>query len=309
MTDLQDRPLEDRPSTPAAARRPAGHGPDAPHRKPGKRGARPGLAASYLVLILGCLVVVIPFAWEALTTTKSFGESIHVPPVIFPSHWTWANYASVFSSVPFTRQFLNTLIVALVRTAGQLVICSAAGYAFARLNFPFKRTLFTTFLAVLMVPSQLFIIPQYQIMIHLHWLNSLQALIVPGLFSAFGTFLLRQFFLTLPKELDEAAEIDGCNPFQRYLHVALPLAKPGLLALGVLTLLNSWNDLLWPLIVNTDPGKMTLAAGLASLQGQYVTNYPVLMAGTLMASLPVVIVFAVMQKHFIQGIAASGVKG
>src|SRR5215469_11817970 len=309
MTDLQDRPLEDRPSTPAAARRPAGHGPDAPHRKPGKRGARPGLAASYLVLVLGCLVVVIPFVWEALTTTKSFGESIHVPPVIFPSHWTWANYRSVFQSVPFGRQFLNTVIVALVRTAGQLVICSAAGYAFARLNFPFKRTLFTGFLAVLMVPSQLFIIPQYQIMIHLHWLNSLQALIVPGLFSAFGTFLLRQFFLTLPKELDEAAEIDGCNPFQRYLHVALPLAKPGLLALGVLTLLSSWNDLLWPLIVNTDPGKMTLAAGLASLQGQYVTNYPVLMAGTLMASLPVVVVFAVMQKHFIQGIAASGVKG
>jgi multiple sugar transport system permease protein len=139
-------------------------------------------------------------------------------------------------------------------------------------------------------------------------LNTLKALIVPGLFSAFGTFLLRQYFMTLPKELDEAAELDGCNPFQRYLFVALPLAKPGLLALGVLTFLSSWNDLLWPLIVNTDPTKMTLAAGLASLQGQYITDYPVLMAGTLMASLPMIAIFAVTQRHFIQGIAASGMK-
>jgi len=251
---------------------------------------------------------VVPFVWEIITTGKSQAESLQVPPIIIPTHWTWSNFAQVFQAVPFGSQFLNTVIVSLARTVGQLIICSAAGYAFARLDFPFRRTLFALFLAVLMVPSQLFIIPQYKIMIHLGWLNSLQALIVPGLFSAFGTFLLRQYFMTLPKELDEAAELDGCGPLKRYLYVALPLAKPGLVALGVLTLLNSWNDLLWPLIVNTDPTKMTLAAGLASLQGQYFTNYPVLMAGTLMASLPVIAVFAVMQRQFIQGIAASGVK-
>src|SRR5215469_13076458 len=142
MTDLQNRELPGETSALAAARRPAGSGSDLRPGTSGKRRVRPGIAASYLVLVLGCLVVVIPFVWEALTTTKSFGESIHVPPVIFPSHWTWANYRSVFQSVPFGRQFLNTVIVALVRTAGQLVICSAAGYAFARLNFPFKRTLF-----------------------------------------------------------------------------------------------------------------------------------------------------------------------
>lgn len=259
------------------------------------------------MLILGAVVMIGPFIWEALTTVKTLGESIAVPPNIVPSHLHWSNYSTVFTSIPFGTQFANTVIVAVSRTLGQVFICSLAAFAFAKLTFPLKLTLFTVFLGVLMVPYQLFIIPQYRIMVDLGWLNTLQALIVPGLFSAFGTFLLRQFFLTLPKELDEAAELDGCNPFQRYWHVCLPLARPGLLALGVLTLVSSWNDLLWPLIVNTDPDKMTLAAGLASLKDQYISNYPVIMAGTLMASLPMVVVFAVMQRQFIQGLATTGV--
>ena len=160
-----------------------------------------------------------------------------------------------------------------------------------------------------MVPTQLYVIPQYQIMESLGWLNSLKALIVPGLFSAFGVFLLRQFFLALPNELEDAARVDGCNPIQTYWHVMLPLIRPGLIALGVLTTIWSWNDLLWPLIVNTDPEKMPLSAGLASLQGQRLTDFPVLMAGALLASIPMIILFTVMQRHFIASIATTGMKG
>jgi multiple sugar transport system permease protein len=169
--------------------------------------------------------------------------------------------------------------------------------------------LFGVLLSVLMVPPQLFIIPQYQIMSSLGWLNSLQALVVPGLFSAFGVFLLRQFFLGLPKELEEAAAIDGAGPVRIYWSIVLPLARPGLVALALLVLLWSWNDLFWPLVVNTDPGKMTLSAGLASLQGQFQTDYPVLMAGSLLASLPIIAIFTLLQRQFIQGIATSGIKG
>jgi multiple sugar transport system permease protein len=165
------------------------------------------------------------------------------------------------------------------------------------------------FLSVLMVPPQLFVIPQYEIIAKLGWLNSLPALITPGLFSAFGTFLLRQFFLSLPVELDEAARLDGASPLRTWWSVMMPLARPGLVALGILTALWSWNDFFWPLVVNNDPEKMTVSAGLASLQGQFTTDYPVLMAGSLLASLPVVVVFAVLQRQFVEGIALTGSKG
>jgi multiple sugar transport system permease protein len=192
---------------------------------------------------------------------------------------------------------------------GQVLLCSLAAYAFARIEFPFRNLLFGLFLSVLMVPTQLFLIPQYLIMQQLGWLNSLQALIVPGLFSAFGTFLLRQFFNGLPRELDEAAKLDGANHFRIYWQILLPLARPGLVALAILDIIWSWNDLLWPLIVNTSVDKMTLSAGLASLQGQHATNYPLLMAGALLATWPLVLVFIFLQRYFIEGIAFSGTTG
>ncbi|MEU6737536.1 carbohydrate ABC transporter permease [Streptomyces physcomitrii] len=264
---------------------------------------------AHLVLSLGAVLTVFPLLWQVLTSFKSFGESTRVPPTIWPHHWEWSNYATVFDSIPFTEQLLNTLLMALLRTAAQLLLCSLAAYAFARIRFPGRQTIFLAFLAVLMVPGELFLLPQYQIMQNLGWLNSMQALVVPGMFSAFGTFLLRQFFLGLPTEVEEAARLDGANPFTVYWRIALPLARPGLLALGILTFLWSWNDLMWPLIVNTDPEQMPLSAGLASLQGAHLTDYPVLMAGSLLATLPVIVVFMVMQRQFIQGIAFSGMKG
>ena len=262
----------------------------------------------HTVLIAASLAMVAPFAWQIITSLKTLSEATAVPPTLLPSGH-WSNYGRVFDLLPFGTQFLNTVIVALARTVGQVFFCSMAAYAFARLRFPGRRVLFGLFLGVLMVPPQLFIIPQYQIMSDLGWLNSLQALIVPGLFSAFGVFLLRQFFLGLPVELEEAARIDGAGPLRVYWSIVLPLARPGLVALAVLVLLWSWNDLFWPLVVNSDPATMTLAPGLASLQGQFQTDYPVLMAGSLLASLPVIAVFAFLQRQFIQGIAQTGIKG
>ncbi|MFC6021597.1 carbohydrate ABC transporter permease [Plantactinospora solaniradicis] len=263
---------------------------------------------THAILAAGTMLMVVPFTWQFLTSLKSLSSATRVPPTIEPD-WHWSNYRRVFELLPFGEQFLNTVLMAVGRTAGQLLFCSMAAYAFARLRFPGRNLLFGVFLSVLMVPPPLFVIPQYEIMAKLGWLNSLQALIVPGLFSAFGVFLLRQFFLGLPKELDEAARLDGASPLRIYWSVMLPLAKPGLLALAILALLWSWNDLFWPLVVNTDPDKMTLSAGLASLQGQFQTDYPVLMAGSLLASLPVIAVFVVMQRHFIEGIALTGNKG
>jgi multiple sugar transport system permease protein len=262
----------------------------------------------HTILIASSLAMVAPFLWQIITSLKSLSSATSVPPSLLPEG-RWDNYSKVFQVLPFGHQFLNTVLMAGLRTIGQVLFCSMAAYAFARLRFPGRNLLFGILLSVLMVPPQLFIIPQYQIMSSLGWLNSLQALVVPGLFSAFGVFLLRQFFLGLPKELEEAAAIDGAGPVRIYWSIVLPLARPGLVALALLVLLWSWNDLFWPLVVNTDPGKMTLSAGLASLQGQFQTDYPVLMAGSLLASLPIIAIFTLLQRQFIQGIATSGIKG
>jgi multiple sugar transport system permease protein len=263
----------------------------------------------HLFLSLGAVIMIGPFVWEVLTAFKTFAESIHVPPVLLPAEFSLANFYEVFEDLPFSHMFSNTVIMTLARTAGQVFFCSLAGYAFARLHFPFRNTIFMLFLAVMMVPSQMFLIPQYQLMQKWGLLNTLPALFLPGMFSAFGTFLMRQFFMQLPNDLEEAARLDGANVWQIYWMIMLPLAAPGMLALGLLVAIWSWNDLLWPLVVNTDPEMMPLSAGLANLKGEHLTNYPVLMAGSLMASLPLIIGFIIFQKQLIQGIATTGSKG
>lgn len=263
----------------------------------------------HLFLSLGAVVMVGPFVWEILTAFKTFAESIQVPPVLIPAQFNFDNFQQVFTSLPFGHLFANTVVMTLARTAGQVIFCSLAGYAFARLRFPGRDIIFMLFLAVMMVPSQMFLIPQYQLMQNWGLLNTIPALFLPGMFSAFGTFLMRQFFMQLPQELEEAARLDGANTWQIYWKIMLPLAAPGMLALGLLVAIWSWNDLLWPLVVNTDPEKMPLSAGLANLRGEHLTNYPVLMAGSLMASLPLIVGFIIFQKQLIQGIATTGSKG
>ncbi|MFT4234678.1 MAG: carbohydrate ABC transporter permease [Microbacterium sp.] len=263
----------------------------------------------HLVLILGAFVMVFPFIWQLLTSFKTLDDSVQVPPSILPDTWVFSNYPTVFESMPFARMFLNSVLLTVGRTVGQVLLCTMAGYAFARIAFPGRNAIFVLFLSVLMVPSQLYLLPQYEIIAALGWLNSLQALIVPGIFSAFGTFLMRQFFMSMPAELEEAARIDGANPWQTFWRIMVPLAKPGIIALVVFTVLWSWNDLLWPLIVTTDPERMPLSVGLSALVGLHSTDYPVLMAGATLATLPMLVAFMFLQKQFIQGIAFSGGKG
>ena len=263
----------------------------------------------HAVLVVGALVMVVPFIWMLLTSVKSLGESTQIPPVILPATFRWSNYSEVVQTLPFLKFYQNTVLMTAGRTIGQLIFCSLAAYAFARIEFPGRNVLFVLVLSVLMIPAHVFLIPQYLIMKNFGWLNSLQALIVPGLFSAFGTFMLRQFFMGLPRELEEAAKLDGANHFQIYARVMLPLALPGLIALAIFTILWSWNDLIWPLVVNDSPDKMTLSAGLASLQGQHMTNYPVVMAGAVLATWPMLLMFIFLQRYFIEGIAITGTKG
>ncbi|WP_438801973.1 carbohydrate ABC transporter permease [Actinospica durhamensis] len=270
---------------------------------------RLGSIGAHGFLVVASILLAGPFLWELLTSFKSLTESVQVPPTWLPSSWHLSNYTAVFDAIPFRTELSNSVINAVARTVAQLLFCSMSAFAFAWLKFPGRNVVFALFLSVLLVPSQLLVIPQYQIMQDLHLLNTIPALFLPGMFSAFGTFLLRQFFLALPPELHEAARLDGAGPIRIYWSIMLPLAKPGLVALGLLTMIWSWNDLLWPLIVNNDPGKMTLSVGIANLQGVYLTNYPVLMAGALMATLPLIIVFVVMQRRVVEGIALTGTKG
>ncbi|OEU86477.1 sugar ABC transporter permease [Streptomyces oceani] len=260
------------------------------------------------MLCLGAVIMVFPFVWQVLTAYKTMPESVQVPPSFLPESWRGDAFREVFSALPFLEMLGNSLLNTLGRTLGQLVFCSLAAYAFARMQFRGKNVLFAIFLSVLMVPAQLLILPQHQIIQEMGLLNSVPALFLPGMFSAFGVFLLRQFFMSLPKELEEAARIDGAGSLRIFWSVMLPLVRPALAALAVITSMWSWNDLLWPLVVNTDPEAMPISAGLTSLEGQFLTNYPVLMAGSAVASLPMLILYLLLQRHFVQGIALSGSK-
>lgn len=263
----------------------------------------------HLVLSFGAAVMVFPFAWQLLTALKTIPESRAVPPVLLPAAFDPGAFIRFFESVPF-GSMLGTSIGALVlRVAGQLIVCTLAAYGFARFRFPGRDLLFVLFLLMLMAPSQLFLIAQFDLMKMLGLLDTMPAIAIPGIFSAFGTFLLRQAFLAVPPEFEEAARLDGANAFQVFWRVMLPMVGPTVAALAVLTSLYSWNDLLWPLIVTSSPGNMTLPVGLANLQGQYGTDYPTLMAGSLVASLPLIAIFVALQRQFFAGIASSGLKG
>ena len=263
----------------------------------------------HLILLAGTIIVVFPFLWMILTSFKTNGEALQIPPTIIPTAWVTDAYSEIVTAIPFATVYMNTIISAVVTTAVQVAFCAMAAYAFARIEFPFKNIIFLIILSVLMVPGQIFLIPQYLIVQKLGLLDTLPALMLPNLFSAFGTFLLRQFFMSLPKELEEAAVLDGCSRFQIFGKIMLPLVKPGIVALVIFMARFAWNDFMWPLIVNTDSQKMTLAPALSLLKGQYLTNYPVQMAGAVMAVLPLVIVFIIFQKQFIEGVAQSGIKG
>jgi multiple sugar transport system permease protein len=253
--------------------------------------------------------MVLPFIWMVSTSLKDASEVLTTTPSFLPHAWRWDNYVKVFTQVPFARFYLNTVVVTAGRVVGQLIFASMAAYAFARLRFPGRNFLFVMVLAVLMIPSQVTLVPNYILLKYLGWLDSYQGLIIPGLFSAFGTFLLRQFFLTLPKDLEDAAVLDGCNPFQVYWRIALPLARPALVAFGLIVALWSWNDFLWPLIITNSTQMQMLSVGMAYFKGQYVSSVSVMMAAATVATIPMVIAFIFVQRQLIEGITMTGLHG
>ncbi|MGW5386226.1 carbohydrate ABC transporter permease [Nocardia sp. NPDC003963] len=262
----------------------------------------------YLALIAMAWCALLPVLWALAGSVKKQSEV--TTPTLLPDDPQWSNYSTVFQEMPFARMFLNTVFYAGCVTAGQVFFCSLAGYAFARLRFPGRDVLFVAYLATLMVPLTVTVVPQFVLIRILGWTDTPWALIVPGLFgSAFGTYLMRQFFRTLPVELEEAAIVDGCSPWQVYRRVLLPNAKPAVMVLAVLTWVNVWNDFLWPLVMIQRQDISTVTLGLVWMQGQYVSNWPVLMAASMLILLPLVIVYALAQKAFVRGITMSGIGG
>ena len=263
----------------------------------------------HLVLIPIAVVMLIPMVWMLVTSLETLNETRHFPPVLLPHTLVPGNYSQVLQQAPFARWFVNTMIVTVATVAGNLLFCSLAGYAFARIKFFGREVVFVLLLATLMIPFQVVMIPTFIIVKDLGLINTLNALIVPNLANAFGVFLLRQFFRTLPVELEEAARIDGASRLSVLFKIVLPLSGPVLATLAVNTFLWTWNDFLWPLITIYTPNNMTLQLGLTTFQGTHQTSTNLLMAANVMSMLPVLLLFFLAQKYFIRGIATSGLKG
>ena len=261
----------------------------------------------HVILVLVSITMLVPFLWMALTAFKSVTESTSVDPfVIFPSIWRTESFTEVINNMDFFHLYLNTILLIAGRVICAVLTATMAGYAFARLNFPGKGLMFSLVMFQMMVPGQIFIIPQYLMVSKMNALDTIFALIFPGLVTAFGTFLLRQSYMGLPRDLEEAARLDGCNIGQTFLYIMAPLTRSGMVALGIFTAVFAYKDLMWPLICNNTV--MPLSAALAKMQGQYTNNYPQLMAASLLACIPMIILYLIFQRQFIEGIATSGGK-
>lgn len=269
-------------------------------------------SAWYLMLTGLAAIVIVPLLWMLLTSLKTNVEATRIPPTFVPEEWTTRAYGTLAegtSETPVLRWFLNSMVAATGQTLLVLVVASTAAYALSRLEFRGRGLLFGIIVGTLLVPGFVFLIPNFLIVDSLGWLDSPWALIVPGAASAFGVFFLRQFFLSLPRELEEAAALEGANHLQIFLRIVLPLARPALATLAVLTFLGNWNEFIWPIYVLFSPDQLTLPPGLSILQGAYTIDYPVIMAGAVLASIPVLVLFVIAQRHVIEGVSRSGLKG
>ena len=262
----------------------------------------------YTIIILGAIALALPMIWTVLASLKTRGEIFDATQWL-PATPQWSNYTEALTSAPFGRYFLNSTFIAIARTISTLFLASLAGYGFARYDFWGRRVLFVAILSTMMVPFQVIMVPLYILVRDLGWLNTYHGIIVPGALSAFGVFLMRQFIQGIPGELLDAARIDGASEFGIYWRIVLPLARPALSALAIFTFLEGWNSLLWPLIVITDTELRPLTLGLAEFQTQYTTDYPLLMAASVTAVLPVLLLFAFLRREFVRGIVMTGLKG
>ncbi|MBK8780713.1 MAG: carbohydrate ABC transporter permease [Anaerolineales bacterium] len=268
-----------------------------------------GRGVLYILLILGGLVMIVPFAWMISTSLKSGQYVLSMPPQLIPNPATLDSYRRIFELYPIGRMLFNSLFVAGLVTIGQLVTCSMAAYAFARLKFRGHNFVFLLYLATLMVPFQVTITPLFIMMRIFGWINTYQGLILPGVFSAFGTFMLRQAFMTIPTEYEEAAYMDGASPLTIFLKIILPLSKPALATLSVFAFMGSWNSFMWPLFIVREETLMTLPVGLATLQGRWLTEWNLVMAGAVITVLPMLLLYLFAQKYLVQGYVMSGLKG
>jgi ABC-type glycerol-3-phosphate transport system permease component len=267
-------------------------------------------AVIYIILILGAFVLMIPLAWMFSTSLKTLGTIFSIPPEWIPSTPHWENYQEIFTSVPFGRYMYNTATITMLDVVGKVLSCSLVAFAFARLHWRGRDVLFLVMLATLMLPHQVTLIPQFVLFKYLGWINTYIPLVLPNFLGGpFLTFLLRQYYMTIPMELDDAARMDGASIFDVYWRIILPLSRPGLAAVAIFMFNSSWNDFLGPLIYLQDRNLYTISLGLRSFQDQFYTSWHLLMAASLIAMIPVLLIFFFAQKYFIQGVVFTGIKG
>ncbi|MDR2538345.1 MAG: carbohydrate ABC transporter permease [Bifidobacteriaceae bacterium] len=267
-----------------------------------------GTTIKYLLISAGAIIMILPFVWMISTSFKSGGATMVFPPQFIPDPFVSDNYVTVFERFPMLTYLRNSIIVAIFTTLGTILISTLSGYAFARMQFRFRDQIFLAYLATMMIPAQVIMIPQFILLKNFGWIDTYQGLIVPGIFAVFGTFLMRQAFLGIPKELEEAAFMDGANHLTVCFRVILPLLKPSLATLTIFTFMQSWNNYLWPLIVSSSREMATLPLGLALLQGQRDTDWNLVMAGVVISVIPILAVYLFAQRSFIQGMTMSGMK-
>ena len=263
----------------------------------------------YVAVTVGALIMIMPFAWMLLASVKDLGQIYKVPPTWIPNPFVFQNYSNAWTAVPFDTGYMNSIIITVSVVIANLLTCSMAAYAFARIEFPFRKTLFILFLATLMVPEQVTIIPLYIIIKNLGLIDTLLSLIIPyALFNAFGVFLLRQFIKGLPIDLEEAAIVDGANRWTIYWRIIMPLIRPALAAFGIFTFLFQWNNFFRPLVFLNSIENYTVPLAINFFRGQYATDFALLMAGSAISIVPVLIVYIIGQRHIIEGIATTGLK-
>ena len=273
-----------------------------------KRQKRSALLA-YIILAVGAVFMIIPFLWMVLTSFKTYRETVKLPIQWFPAEWNFDNNVEVLKQLDLLRYYRNTILVTVTTLVAMTLIASLAAYAFARMEFPGKNVIFALLLVVYMVPPQMTMIPKYMMITKLGWVDTLAGIVVPNIFSVYTMFMLRQFFVSVPKELDEAAKLDGCSFFGIFWRVDLPLIRNGLIAITVLNLLWSWNDLLWPLIATSTDKMRVLSVAIATLNNSDGSQYQLLMAAGVLAVLPMLVIYAICQEYFMDVIMSSGVKG
>lgn len=278
--------------------------------KPGRKKVKPSTIALHIALIIAALLMVFPFIWTISSSLKSVSQIFIIPPEFIPTPFVWSNYVDSFNAMPFGRAYWNSFYITVLIVGIQLITASMAAYAFAKIRFRGVDFLFIFFLATMMIPKQVTMIPLYMIMSKIGWLDTHLALIVPGaLFNAFSVFLLRQFVMGIPKELEEAAVVDGANPLRIYWSVILPLIRPALAAVGIFSFMGTWNNFLEPLIYLSTPDLFTVPLLLNYFKGLHATDWGLMMAGSTISIIPVLVIYIIAQRQIIEGVALTGIKG